>query len=152
MATSLRNRLPKVKPWAAVAAVLGVLLVGYAGLQATQYLSAWNQRESSQSKIDELQRSLAAPLSDLAVLEQHVAARKRQLEDWAGEFSIERYELSVVDNDGATSTSVVHPSFLGDDGAELSLQLTPRFEYRATVEHSGNARHYRIVLTTRTWR
>ncbi len=107
-------------------------------------LSAWNQRESSQSKIDELQRSLAAPLSDLAVLEQHVAARKRQLEDWAGEFSIERYELSVVDNDGATSTSVVHPSFLGDDGAELSLQLTPRFEYRATVEHSGNARHYRI--------
>ena len=86
----LRERLRKVKPWAAVAILLAVLLVAYSALQAQTYLTASDDLDAATvrlgqlaSVIDQLNQAVGGEVGPAkAERERERDSRKVILQEW----------------------------------------------------------------------
>ncbi len=143
--TVLRERLARFERWVLVAgAIGGVLLIVY-GFQGVQFYFSSSELGSSSSELDKLNEQIREHGNPaLDPLKAALDERKRLLEDWASIFSLEGQTISITDDRGTTSTALVNPSFLGEEGSWLILNITPETEYAFTVEHTGNVRHYKL--------
>ena len=140
----LRERLRKVKPWAAVTGALGVALLLYSAFQANRWQSANQDVDAYETDFELLQAEVREAGPSREALEQERDDRKRLLEQWASVFTQERYRVTITDNSGETSTEVAHVNIVGDAEGWLDLDISPGVKYDFKVEHTGIARHYKL--------
>ena len=142
----LREGLRKVKPWAAVATTLAVLLVGYSVLQARTYLTASDDLDAATVRLGQLanvidQLSEAAP-DDVeaakAQREEVLETRQVVLQEWKDQLVVAGYPsttdplLAILfavaseSNVGLRSIALREPEFLHpDEGAVFQYHVQP---------------------------
>ncbi len=99
----LRERLRKVRPWAGVAIVAAVVLVGYAGLQGRTYLTATSDEDAAVARLAQL-TNVVRQLNDAVGSDEEAAKAKREadvetrksvLQDWKDEFHVSGYPTTT---------------------------------------------------------
>ena len=82
MNSSLRdigNRLAQVKPWIALAVLMGLALIGYYGLLGMNYLGASEQVSSLESEIRKVSATLQRPAPDAEALQGELSLQEKRL-------------------------------------------------------------------------
>ena len=131
-----RQLLNRVKPWVAVACMLGVILIGYFAVQGFRYWRAWSQESSLEKEISVLDGKIDA-VFHVGDLEERLEALKVRLrtEDpklKGGELLFEARKLLLEDNIEALKQQLeAKESLLEDRNLQLE-EVTRLFHYPST--------------------
>ena len=139
------ERLPRIKRWAAAALVVLLLVLAYSGYQGRLYYNATQELDASTAKIAVLDQETRTEFPPRESLQDDLAARKALMEEWASVFSLGGFKLTITDDGGVVSSTVKHLGSISDGVKSIELDITPGVEYPFTVEHTGSARHYKVV-------
>ena len=84
---ALQRRLPRVRPWVAVAALLAVALLGYDTVLAARYWEGSRQVASLTNQVQQLSAQLQKQPSDQGALEAMLLSQEQRLEGLRSSFS-----------------------------------------------------------------
>ena len=82
----IRMVLSRVKPWLAVAVILGVLLLGYYTVQGFRYVQAWREEALLQKRVEAVRAKMASA-SPVIQAKVSLEARELQLDELRRQFN-----------------------------------------------------------------
>lgn len=134
----LQQLLNKVKPWIAIAGIMGVILVGYFAYQGFRYYQAQSDESSLAEEISDLDRKIAAlsPVKDpegrLEALKERLQSEEPKLKD--RDLLFEARKLLLEENIDALKQQLEAKELLLEDGNLQLEALNGLFQYPSTDE------------------
>ena len=106
MATAIaafRERLSRVEPWVAVAALIALGLILWGGFQGTSYWTASRDLEPLRTRIAQFDRAMQDSVPKPESLEADLASRRELLDQWKDRFRYEGFPetdplLNIISN------------------------------------------------------